>query len=81
MTTDSQRGLTFEEHRQLSLELVKTQRSLEEFGSMANDVYGFESRAAIAFIEAAEAVGRLRYQLQLQAADDCPGQSAEDLYR
>jgi hypothetical protein len=48
---------------------------------MANAVYGSESRTAIAFVEAAEAVGRLRYHLQFQAADDCPGQRADDLYR
>jgi hypothetical protein len=81
MMTDPQSGLTFEEHRELSHELVKTQRRLEEFGSLANDVYGSESRTSIAFIEAAEAVGRLRYHLQLQANDDCPGERADDLYR
>ena len=81
MRPDSQSGLTFEEHRELSRELVGTQRRLEEFASMANAVYGSESRTAIAFVEAAEAVGRLRYHLQFQAADDCPGQRADDLYR
>ena len=81
MRTDPQSSLTFEEHRELSRELVSIKRRLEEFGILANDVYGSENRASIAFIEAAEAVGRLRYHLQLQANDDCPGQRADDLYR
>lgn len=81
MGTDPQSSLTIEEHRQLSGELAKAQRQLEEFGNMANGVYGSESRASIALSEAAEAIGRLRFVLQLQAADDCPGQGADDLYR
>ncbi len=81
MPDDPQRGLTFEEHRELSGELARTQRRLEEFGSLANGVYGSESSASIALFEAAEAVGRIRFALQLQANDDCPGESASELYR
>lgn len=81
MGTDPHHALTFDEHRELSSELLKTQRRLEEFAAMANAVYGTDSNTGIAFSEAAEAVGRLRFKLQLQASDDLPGQGADELYR
>ena len=52
-----------------------------ELGKLADEVYGADNATSIAFTQAAEAIGRLRYELQLQAAEDCPGRRADDLYR
>jgi hypothetical protein len=80
MGPEPKAGLTLDEHRDLSRELLRTQRRLDEFATLAVGIYGPESRASIAFAEAAEAVGRLRFLLKNQAADDCPGDGAGELY-
>ena len=81
MGPQTQSHFTFDEHRDLSRELLKTQWRVLELGKLAAEVYGPESPASIAFTQAVEALGRLRYELQRQAAEDCPGTRGYDLYR
>jgi len=73
--------LTLDEHRELAQELRKTVDRLTELAGMVRDVYGSESRSAAAFGEARAAMERIRAALGDQAAADCPGSGAEQLYR
>ena len=81
MAAQADSALTFEEHKHLSRELIKTQRRMVELRNLVADVYGAETHASYAFTIAADAIGKLRHALQTQAAEDCPGMRADDLYR
>ena len=81
MGSQAHAGLTFDEHRDLSRELTNTQRRMVELRNLLADVYGADNHASLAFTLAANVIGRLRYEMQIQAADDCPGMRADDLYR
>ena len=81
MALPANRALTFEEHKQLSRELIRTERRMLELRNLVADIYGVENHASYAFTVAADAIGRLRHKMQMQAAEDCPGMRADDLYR
>ena len=81
MASPVDHSLTFEEHKQLSRELIKTERRMVELRNLVADVYGAENHVSYAFTIAADAIGMLRHRMQTQAAADCPGMRADDLYR
>jgi hypothetical protein len=73
--------LTYEEHRDLGEELLKTRRRLQQLSRMALDVYGANNRCAFTFEKLDEAMDRLIGELARQSVVDCPGKDAESLYR
>lgn len=72
--------LTLEEHRELARELRMADNRLRELCNVVVGVYGAESRVAFTFLRAAEAVARLRREMQVQAALDWPDAVAERWY-
>jgi len=72
--------LSREEHRELAGELRVTDARLHELSDLVTGVYGSESRVAFMFRRAAESVGRLRHEMQTQAALDLPGDPTEQIY-
>jgi hypothetical protein len=73
--------LNFEEHRDLGQELQNTRQRIARLSSMALEVYGPNNRCAFAFEKLNQALQHLIDELARQAVADCPGTSAEDLYR
>jgi hypothetical protein len=73
--------LSLEEHRDLGHELQKTRQDLRQLSRMLLDVYGPNNRCTFAFEQLDAAMERLTEELARQAAADCPGQEAENLYR
>jgi len=73
--------LSYEEHRELGLELQKSRAKLLHLGSVAATVYGKQSRAAFQFQKVNDAIDKLCDELQAQAEQDCPGLDASSFYR
>ena len=73
--------LTFEEHRELGQEILKTRARLLQLGSVIKRVYGPQSRTAFIFQKATDAVDRLCVEMQAQAESDCPGLDASSFYK
>jgi hypothetical protein len=73
--------LSFDEHRELGLEIQKSRAKLLHLGSVATSVYGKQSRAAFHFQKVTDAMDRLSEELQAQAEQDCPGLGAAGFYR
>jgi len=76
----SNEPLTFEEHRDLGQELLKTQKHLLQLSRMVAAVYGPNNRSVFAFEHLNAAMERLRVELGRQSDADCPGKNAESLY-
>ena len=73
--------LSYEEHSQLGQEMQKTRIRLLELAKVLEQVYGPSSRSAVAFQRMNEAMERVCGELANQAIADCPGRSADQLYR
>ena len=73
--------LSYDEHRQLGLEMQKTRSRLLELAKVLQEVYGRTNRSTIAFQRLNEAMERVCTELGDQAIADCPGQAADQLYR
>jgi hypothetical protein len=72
--------LTPDEHRDLARELRTTTARMHELSGLVASVYGPDSRATFAFQKTAEALERLRRELQTQASTDWPAAHSEKLY-
>ena len=72
--------LTLEEHRELGRELRTMNSRLQELGALVIRVYGLQNPAASGFTGLAQALERLRGELQTQAADDLPGFPLNGIY-
>jgi predicted aminopeptidase len=72
--------LTLEEHRELGAELRKSRTRIQELRNVVSEVYGPNNQAAFSFSKAAEALERLRVDLQTQAARDWPGFHTDGIY-
>jgi hypothetical protein len=73
--------LTFEEHRELGREILKTRFLMLHLASVMMSVYGPQSRTAFTFQKANEAMDRLCAEMEAQAEQDCPGLNASSFYR
>jgi hypothetical protein len=72
--------LTLEEHRELGMEVRKIRARIHELCNLVVDVYGPNDQAAFTFLKVAEAIDRLRADMQIQAAHDWPGHSTDGFY-
>ena len=73
--------LTYEEHRELGHEMLKTRARLRHLGSVVSGVYGQNSRTTFTFQKMNEAMEKLCVEMQDQSDDDCPGLDASSFYR
>ncbi len=73
--------LSFEEHRELAGDILKTRERMRQLASVVITVYGPQSRTAFTFKKATEAIDRLCDEMQAQAEMDCPGLDASSFYR
>jgi hypothetical protein len=73
--------LTFEEHRELGRDIVKTRARMRHLAAVMFTVYGPQSKTAFSFKKLNEAVDRLCEEMQAQAEQDCPGLDASSFYR
>ncbi len=72
--------MELEEHRELARELRLASARLRELCTLVTGVYGPESRAAFTFTRAVDSLERLRHEMQMQAALDCPEATHEKIY-
>ena len=80
MSPETSAPLTLEEHRELGRELRVTSARLRELHQLLISVYGPQHLAAAEFRRVSEGLGRLRQDLQTQAAADLPGYPVDGLY-
>jgi len=73
--------LTYEEHRDLGREMLKTKVRLRQLGSVVVGVYGPNSRTAFTFQKLNDAMDKLCGEMEAQAEADCPGLDASSFYR
>jgi hypothetical protein len=73
--------LTFEEHRELGRDILKTRARMRQLAAVMFTVYGPQSKTAFSFKKLNEAVDRLCEEMQAQAEQDCPGLDASAFYR
>jgi hypothetical protein len=73
--------LSYDEHRELALEIHKSKAKLLHLRSVAATVYGPQSRVAFDFQKVNDAIDRLCDELSAQADQDCPGLDASAFYR
>lgn len=80
MSPENPIPLTLEEHRELGEELRTTGARLRELSHMVAGIYGPQNRAVASFRRVTEAMDRLRYDLERQAAVDLQGYPSDGLY-
>ncbi len=73
--------LSFEEHRDLGREVLKTRARMLHVASVVASVYGPQSRTAFTFAKVNEAMDKLCVEMQAQAEQDCPGLNTSSFYR
>jgi hypothetical protein len=73
--------LSFEEHRELGQEILKTRARLLHLSSVIMAVYGPQSRTSFTFRKMTDAMDKLCVEMQAQAESDCPGLNASGFYR
>ena len=73
--------LTYEEHRELGREILRSKERLRHLCSVVAGVYGQNSRTSFTFQKMNEAMERLCVEMQTQAEADCPGLDASSFYR
>jgi hypothetical protein len=81
MPPQASNPLSFEEHRDLGRDILKTRARMRQLASVVTTVYGPQSRTAFTFKKANEAIDRLCDEMQAQAELDCPGLDASAFYR
>jgi hypothetical protein len=73
--------LTYEEHRDLGREILKTRSRMLHLSSVVIAAYGPQSRAAFHFKKVNDAMDKLCAEMEAQAELDCPGLNASAFYR
>jgi len=72
--------LSLKEHLELASELRASGARLRVLCDLVTSVYGPDSRPAFSFARAAEALDRLRHDMQSQATVDLPDGKVDHLY-
>jgi hypothetical protein len=73
--------LSYEEHRELGRDVLKTRARMRQLAAVMMTVYGPQSKTAFTFKKVNEAIDRLCDEMQAQAELDCPGLDASSFYR
>jgi hypothetical protein len=81
MRPEARNPLTYDEHRELALEVQKTRARLLQLSNLVTDVYGPQSPTAFAFHKLTEAMERVAAEMRAQAEVDCPGRNPAEFYR
>jgi hypothetical protein len=73
--------LSFDEHRELGRDILRTRAHMRQLAALMMTVYGPQSRTTFTYQKVNEAIDRLCGEMQAQAELDCPGLDASSFYR